>query len=186
MVADTANRLGLQVVLIGRFPPATMEAFLYREHIPWMDFLSYRGFLARQHSAAAIAPLPTKSVEHQGFIDAKSDIKVVDFLSHAIPSVYSAAFPYSSSDLDPKPLVADDMARWRSAIEEVARNPGRYAPQEAVDKVRRERAYQAVAPILGVVLLREAGRDFAVPRPSLNASLRRLEKYLRSWRARRR
>lgn len=117
---------------------------------------------------------------------AKSDIKVVDLLGHGIPAVYSADFPYRSSDLDAVPLVDDDPRLWREAIEAVVKDPTRFAPEEKIERIRQQRSYQSIAPALGRVLVENARRSSPLPRPSFNAGLRSLEKLVRGWRARHR
>jgi len=183
-IAETANELGLRATLVGRFPDHIRDAFAACEHVPWLDFPAYREFLAGRERTIAIAPLPVRSREHQAFTDSKSDIKVVDFLGHGIPAIYSAAFPYRESDLDPRPLVGDDARAWQTAIREIAAEPGRFISREEVARVHRLRAYGSLAAVVGEVIESASGPAMPLPRPSLNAWLRAAERSLRRWRRR--
>jgi hypothetical protein len=181
-IAAATNDLGLQAVLLGRFADRIRSLFRHVEHVPRMAFGDYRRFLASLSETMAIAPLPIHSKDHQAFIDSKSDIKVVDFLGHGIPAVYSAAWPYRNSDLSPGPLLANTAADWRAAITGVAAHPGRYIDVAAVEAVHRLRSYTTVAAALGDRLVTSAMPSRPMPRPSVNAVFRGWERRFRQWR----
>jgi hypothetical protein len=181
-IAEVANELGLRATLIGRFPEHLKSAFADCEHIAWLDFKTYRQFLAASKGAIAIAPLPVLSQYHQAFVNSKSDIKVVDFLGHSIPAVYSAAFPYRNSDLQPRPLIGDDPQQWKEAIRGMAREPGRFIAHSEVAMVHRLRSYEVPAAVLRSLIETAVGPSRPFPRVSLNIKLRAVEQWLRRWR----
>lgn len=185
-IAAAANDLGLKAILVGRFADGIRSLFRQVDHIPRLTFADYRRFLASVDETMAVAPLPIHSERHQAFIDSKSDIKAVDFLGHGIPAVYSAALPYRNSDLAPGPLLADVLPRWREAIADVAAHPARHIDIGSVDAVHRLRSYSTVAAGLGERLVGSSMPHRPLPRPSVNAVLRRWERHFRQWRRSRR
>ncbi|RWE22726.1 MAG: hypothetical protein EOS41_23755 [Mesorhizobium sp.] len=180
-IAAAANELGLKAILVGRFADSIRSLFRQLEHIPGLAFAEYRRFLAAAEATMAVAPLPVHSERHQAFIDSKSDIKAVDFLGHGIPAVYSAAWPYRNSDLAPGPLLAN-LPGWRETIASVAAHPARHIDLASVGAVHRLRSYATVAAVLGERLVASSMPSRPLPRPSVNAALRRWERRFRQWR----
>lgn len=110
-LAKVANRSGFEVVLIGRFNEQIADLFERSRRIPYLDFQSYREFLRFCSGAIAIAPLPTRlPSDAQRFFDAKSDIKLVDYLSSGLLPIVSRAAPYENSELFLPALAAGDDA----------------------------------------------------------------------------
>ena len=102
--------------------PCSIEVRL----VPYLDFRSYREFLRFHAGALAIAPLPTTlPPDQQRYFDAKSDIKLVDYLSSEIIPIYSSAVPFVNSDLAVPTLAAasgdDIIAILRHCIDNYAR-----------------------------------------------------------------
>ena len=96
-LAALANRAGYEGILIGRFDDKLAAKFDRRRHISRLDFASYREFLQSCAGAIGIAPLPSDlPAPAQRYFDAKSDIKLVDYLSAGIVPVCSSAVPYSA------------------------------------------------------------------------------------------
>jgi hypothetical protein len=99
-LAALVNRAGYEGILIGRFDNELTAAFDRRQHINHLDFASYREFLQSCAGAIGIAPLPTDlPPSAQRYFDAKSDIKLVDYLSAGMVPVCSSAVPYATSKL---------------------------------------------------------------------------------------
>ncbi len=99
-LAALANWAGYEGILIGRFDDRLAAKFDRRRHISRLDFASYREFLQTCAGAIGIAPLPSDlPAPAQRYFDAKSDIKLVDYLSAGIVPVCSSAVPYSASKL---------------------------------------------------------------------------------------
>src|SRR5262249_5782041 len=89
-----------EVLLLGRFEQANVRLFDRQRHIPFLDFNSYRSFMRQHAGAIALAPLPSRlPIQAQRFFDAKSDIKLLDFLSAGMIPVCSTALPYTTSEL---------------------------------------------------------------------------------------
>lgn len=99
-LANVLRRTNYEVILVGRFDRGVLNAFEPSRHIRYLDFASYRGYLRTLSGALAIAPLPSRLPRNaQRYFDAKSDIKLVDYLSCGIIPVFSRAMPYETSDL---------------------------------------------------------------------------------------
>lgn len=99
-LATLVNRTGYEAILIGRFDGALAAKFDRCRQISYLDFASYRAFLRSCAGAIAIVPLPTNlPPAAQRYFDAKSDIKLVDYLSCGLVPVCSSAVPYATSDL---------------------------------------------------------------------------------------
>jgi len=182
-IAGAVARLGLDPVLIGKFPGETWDLFPTARRIAGLPFLEYRRLLSILPAPVAIAPLPAAAGRHQSFIDAKSDIKVVDFQGHGVPALYSRTTPYMESDLMPGTLVENDVGQWADVLAEVAARPQLAIDADAVGRVHRLRAYGEIAPVLEAAMA-VAATSVAAPRPAANAGLRRAESRLRSWRKR--
>ena len=99
-LATLANRAGYEAVLIGRFDGTFSARFERCRRISYLDFASYRAFLRSCAGAIGLAPLPSNlPPPAQRYFDAKSDIKLVDYLSSGIVPVCSSAVPYALSSL---------------------------------------------------------------------------------------
>jgi hypothetical protein len=112
-LAALLNRYGYEAVLIGRFDEGLRKLFTRSRHIGHLDFASYRQYLRTLAGSIAIAPLPTRlPADAQRYFDAKSDVKLVDYLSSGLIPIVSNALSYSTSDLFMPQLAAanaDDM-----------------------------------------------------------------------------
>lgn len=107
--AALVNRAGYEAILIGRFDDRLAAKFDRCRHFSRLDFASYREFLQSCAGAIGIAPLPSGlPAPAQRYFDAKSDIKLVDYLSAGIVPVCSDAVPYSASKLFLPQLAAAD------------------------------------------------------------------------------
>jgi len=182
-IAKTVSRLGLDPLLIGKFPAEADGLFPTARRIGGLSFLDYRRLLSILPAPVAIAPLPAAAGDHRSFVEAKSDIKVVDFQGHGVPALYSRAAPYLASDLGPKTLVENSAGAWADALADAAARPGLTVSAEAVAGVHRVRAFNEIVPVLEDAMA-SAATSVAPPRPTANAMLRRAETRLRSWRKR--
>ena len=94
------NRAGYEAVLIGRFDEKLAAMFERCRRISYLDFDSYRAFLRSCAGAIGLAPLPSNlPPAAQRYFDAKSDIKLVDYLSSGLVPVCSSAASYADSNL---------------------------------------------------------------------------------------
>lgn len=117
-LAALANRAGYEGILIGRFDSQLAAKFDRRRQISYLDFASYREFLQSCAGAIGIAPLPSDlPPAAQRFFDAKSDIKLVDYLSSGIVPVCSSAAPYAMSSLFLPSLAAADANQLLQRLE---------------------------------------------------------------------
>jgi len=108
-LADIANRHGYEMILIGRFDPALGQLFKLSRHIRRLDFNSYRELLQYFAGAIGFAPLPSGlAPRNQQFFDAKSDIKLLDYLSSGLVPVCTSTPPYSRSELYIPELAAEN------------------------------------------------------------------------------
>lgn len=118
-VRDFAGAHGLPVLCIGaRAPEAFAAAGLVVEAT---GLLAYPAYLARLRAAAPgilVAPLETRAdTATQGFVDAKSDIKVIEARLAGLQGVFSAAAPYAGSDLAPEILCENSYPGWLAGLE---------------------------------------------------------------------
>jgi hypothetical protein len=99
-LASLLNRHGYEAILIGRFEESISKLFERSRHIGHLDFASYRQFLRTLAGSIAVAPLPTRlPTAAQRYFDAKSDVKLVDYLSSGLTPIVSDAASYSTSEL---------------------------------------------------------------------------------------
>lgn len=114
-LASLLNRHGYEAILIGRFEENLCRQFDRSRHIDHLDFASYREYLRTLAGAIAIAPMPTRlRGAAQRYFDAKSDVKLLDYLSSGLIPIVSSAESYTSSELFVPQLAAsnpDDMLR---------------------------------------------------------------------------
>lgn len=107
-LADIANRRGYEMILIGRFDAALARLFKLSRHIRRLDFNSYRELLRYFAGAIGLAPLPSGLARrNQRFFDAKSDIKLLDYLSSGLVPVCTSTPPYTQSELYIPELAAE-------------------------------------------------------------------------------
>ena len=117
-LAALANRAGYEAILIGRFDSKLAAKFERCRQISYLDFASYREFLRSCAGAIGLAPLPCDlPPAAQRYFDAKSDIKLVDYLSAGIVPVCSSAVPYAQSSLFLPALAAADAKELLQRLE---------------------------------------------------------------------
>lgn len=117
-LAGLLNRAGYEAVLIGRFDARLRDAFARSRHISHLDFLSFRDYLRTRAGAIAIAPLPMQLSERaQRYFDAKSDVKLVDYLSSGLIPIVSNAVPYATSELFMPSLAAANADQMLQIVE---------------------------------------------------------------------
>jgi hypothetical protein len=117
-LAGLLKRESYGVILIGRFDDGIRKLFTEQRHIAHLDFASYRQYLRTLAGAIAIAPLPMRlSPRAQRYFDAKSDIKLVDYLSSGLIPVVSSAASYATSELFMSQLAAGTADEMLARIE---------------------------------------------------------------------
>lgn len=117
-LAALLNARGYQAVLIGRFDESLRKPFERSRHIGHLDFASYRQFLRSLAGGIAIAPMPTcLPASAQRYFDAKSDVKLVDYLSSGLIPIVSKAASYATSELFMPSLAASDADDMLQRIE---------------------------------------------------------------------
>ena len=117
-LASLLNREGYEAVLIGRFDDSVRKLFDRSRHIGHLDFASYRQYLRTLAGSLAIAPLPTRLPKQaQRYFDAKSDVKLVDYLSSGLIPIVSDAVSYASSELFMPSLAASNANEMLRQIE---------------------------------------------------------------------
>lgn len=108
-LARLIDHAGYEAVLVGRFDDKLAAGFERCRQISHLDFASYRELLRSYAGAIGIAPLPSDlPAAAQRFFDAKSDIKLVDYLSSGVVPICSSAAPYAQSELFLPKLAAPD------------------------------------------------------------------------------
>jgi len=123
-LANLLNRRGYEAILIGRFDDGTRRLFAHARHIGHLDFASYRQFLRTLAGAIAIAPMPTRlPASAQRYFDAKSDVKLVDYLTSGLTPIVSQAVSYTSSELFMPQLAAANANELLQRIEACMLDP---------------------------------------------------------------
>jgi hypothetical protein len=117
-LASLLNDRGYEAVLIGRFDDSLLKLFARSRRIGHLDFASYRQYLRTLAGSIAIAPLPTRLPgQAQRYFDAKSDVKLVDYLSSGLIPIVSNAASYSTSELFMPQLAAANTDEMLQRIE---------------------------------------------------------------------
>ncbi|WP_051443818.1 hypothetical protein [Afipia sp. P52-10] len=123
-LAELLNRSGYEAVLIGRFDVEIRSAFAQAHHISHLDFLSFRNYLRSRAGGIAIAPLPMQlPAKAQQYFDAKSDVKLVDYLSAGLVPIVSRALPYATSELFMPQLAAKSADEMLQIVETCIATP---------------------------------------------------------------
>ena len=99
-LANIANQHDYEMICIGRLDPAMGLKFKRWRYIQRLDVHSYREFLQSFGGAIGLAPLPSGlSAHNQQFFDAKSDIKLLDYISNGMVPIHTSTPPYTQSEL---------------------------------------------------------------------------------------
>jgi hypothetical protein len=99
-LAALLKREGFEAILIGRFDENLRKPFGRSRHIGHLDFWSYREYLRTLAGGIAIAPMPGRLPAHaQRYFDAKSDVKLIDYLTSGLIPIVSNAASYTTSEL---------------------------------------------------------------------------------------
>ncbi len=122
-VRDFCRAHGLGVLCIGAAPAEALTAAgLDVEHV---GLLSYAAYLARLRAAAPgilVGPLETGADRStQDFVDAKSDVKVIEARRAGLVGVFSRAAAYAESDLGPLILCDNTYESWLDGLERARR-----------------------------------------------------------------
>jgi hypothetical protein len=99
-LAALLDRGGFEAILIGRFDENVRKMFGCSRHIGHLDFWSYRAYLRTLAGGIAIAPMPARlPAQAQRYFDAKSDVKLVDYLTSGLIPIVSNVASYATSEL---------------------------------------------------------------------------------------
>lgn len=162
-VGEFSLKHRLPVYCIGHFDGSLKKRLA---HAVWPGFLplqQYRGLLGSDHVFIGIAPLETEgSREDLDFINAKSDIKMLDFGGRGHPGVYSAAPPYMDTDLSTGVLTANDEASWREALR-IAHSHAWRRIHEEQDRIIDLRRMDRLASTVWMEALQRSRLDIPIP-----------------------
>ncbi|MDT7950305.1 MAG: class I SAM-dependent methyltransferase [Acetobacteraceae bacterium] len=118
-IRDFCRTHDLKLVCIGEQVPAAFEAAGIA--VEALGHLAYPAYLERLAGAAPgilVAPLETRGDgATQAFVDAKSDIKVIEAAIAGLQGVFSRAAPYADSDLAPDHLCENTYEGWIAGLE---------------------------------------------------------------------
>lgn len=173
---------GVEITLVGRFPPDILDRFSRKRHVPWVAPERFVAFL-REAAHVAVCPLGTALPERmQAFLDAKSDIKAAQFASLGIAGAYAPAASFRESDLPLRLVAANETEAWRSAIVALVRGfPSEGLALAAHPRVLARRPKALAETLLAALLRARVSAPFAfnaVPTPRL---LRFVDQRLRQW-----
>ncbi len=120
-INDAIQALNTEIVMVGRFPQRLLDFFPSREVIDWLAPSAYLDLLA-QGSFIAVAPLSLNlPVSQQTFANCKSDIKIAQFGSSRIAGAYSAAPPFTESDLPRHIIPQNTRVAWFEGLRTLAK-----------------------------------------------------------------
>lgn len=121
-VNDAVQSLNAEIVMVGRFPQRLLDFFPSRDVMAWLEPSAYLDLLARE-PLIAVAPLSLAlPTSQQAFADCKSDIKIAQFGSSRIAGAYSAAPPFTESDLPCNIVPQNTRAAWSETLLALAKN----------------------------------------------------------------
>jgi ribulose bisphosphate carboxylase small subunit len=108
-LANIVNQHDYEMICIGRFDPTMGQQFNRQRYIQRLDIHSYRELLWSSGGAIGLAPLPSGlSAHNQRFFDAKSDVKLLDYISNGLVPICTNTPPYARSELYVPELGAAD------------------------------------------------------------------------------
>ena len=182
-VRDFGLAHGLELLCIGAEPPAIFAASgLPVEHV---GLLSYPAYLERLRAAAPgilLGPLETEAERAtQDFVDAKSDIKVIEARMTGLVGVFSRAAPYQDSDLAPEILCDNTYESWLDGLERArllcarhhappfpaTRSAGDLGPMPWAEALSRARTDVASADVTAAVRFVRAQGETLIGTPAL-------------------
>ena len=116
-VRDFCQAHRLKLLCIGPQPPEIF-ADLDVEHLGLLSHAAYMDRLRQAAPGILVGPLDTGAdPDTQAFIDAKSDIKIIEARTAGLIGVFSRAAPYLETDLAPPILCDNDYRSWLAALE---------------------------------------------------------------------
>lgn len=137
-ISRFSRKNDLPIYLFGFFDKGTKAKLKRSVEYGLVPFETYRSMLTSLPVLIAIAPLETRAKKHDiDFINAKSDIKMIDFGGSGHPAVYSAAPPYVDTDLKAGILAENDENSWFEGFELIYRKGWKRLDTEQSDIIRR-------------------------------------------------
>jgi hypothetical protein len=173
---DFCLSYGMKLVCIGAEPPDLIaESEVDVLHIRQAPYGSYISLLRSFAPGIMACPLEANSAGgSDDFIDAKSDIKMLEVLAGGLTGVFSRARPYTESDL-PRPILCDNSYRgWMEALREAWTRCGQASEAVAIPACR-------YASVVGTQPWLEAIEAARLPLP---LSCAHFKEILAQWRGR--
>lgn len=121
-ISDAIKALGTEIVMVGQFPRRLLDFFPVRQMMDWVEPSAYLDLLASGPFIAVVPLSLTLPKPQQTFADCKSDIKIAQFGSSRIAGAYSAALPFTESDLPCHIVPHNTRAAWTEALLALAKN----------------------------------------------------------------
>jgi hypothetical protein len=183
-VEKFSEKYGLPVILIGR---NVLDGPQFRHQVVMgeIDFTANLQLLATAPLSLGVAPLETKADwETLDFVAGKSDLKILLFAGYGHAGVYSAAPPYTDSNLqNGLSIVANSAPEWMEALEYEFREGWKrmsaiardIQAERNVDKVARENWLPAIEaarlsrPITGAELFEIYESRFQMEHSSMHS-----------------
>lgn len=137
-VSRFSRKNDLPIYLFGFFDKGTRASLKRNVEHGLLPFKTYISMLASLPVLIGIAPLETEATKDDiDFINAKSDIKMIDFGGSGHPALYSAAPPYVDTDLKAGILVENDESSWFEGFELMYREGWKRLDAEQSDIISR-------------------------------------------------
>ncbi len=114
-----ARRHDLPLHCFGYMKESVKERFSRVIDYGFVSFWHHKLLLANHRTLIGVAPLETRADrETQDFINAKSDLKLIDFVGFGHPCVCSHALPYVDTDLKVGTKVENTVEAWTEGLEQ--------------------------------------------------------------------
>ena len=157
-VGDFSAQRKLPIYCIGAFHSDIGKRIRNVVFLGEMDYWEHKHYLASSPTMIGIAPLETNADDATlDFIASKSDLKMVEYGGFGHPAVYSAAPPYTETDLQTGMVVENTYSAWFEAMEAIYQD-GYAKEQDCWRPIRKKRHMDRIArecwyPALEKVLL---------------------------------
>jgi hypothetical protein len=118
-LTEFAGRHDLPLHCFGYMEDVVKERFPRVIDYGFVSFWHHKLILANHRALIGVAPLETRADgETQDFINAKSDLKLIDFVGFGHPCVCSSATPYVDTDLRVGTKVENTFEAWLEGLEQ--------------------------------------------------------------------
>ncbi|MCP4667502.1 MAG: hypothetical protein GY849_14165, partial [Deltaproteobacteria bacterium] len=137
-IAEFSEKYDLPIYYFGYLDNDITSRLKSPVDLGMVSFWHHKALLASLPPLIGVAPLETTCPkEDLDFINAKSDVKMVEFGGFGHPSVYSSAPPFKDTDLKCGVLVENEEKAWFDGLELMYREGWRHLDSEQAEIIQR-------------------------------------------------